>query len=295
MTFSAIRVGAELSALYVLLRRRQALRELKDEKDLIAKARAGDDDALSALVEVYAPRVLRFGRRLCRTEHDAEDVVQQTLLSLATRIGEFRGDSQLSSWLFAVARSHCIKLRTRGAAARESEAPDESIEQLADPARLVPDEAVSREQLERALDVAMRSLDVGQREVLLLRDVEGLSAAEVAKALGTSTDAVKSRLHRARQALRDRLAPWFEQSTPQPSCPDVVDLLSRYQEGDVTSEVCKTMEAHVEGCSDCAKRCHSLRSVLAACSATPLPELSEELKRAVREQMRRSLRRQIGS
>ncbi|HKO90681.1 MAG TPA: zf-HC2 domain-containing protein, partial [Polyangiaceae bacterium] len=92
--------------------------------------------------------------------------------------------------------------------------------------------------------------------------------------------------------LRDKLEPWFEQSTRGPGCPDVVDLLSRHQEGDVTTEVCKTMEAHVDHCPECAKRCHSLRSVLAACSASPVPELSEELERAVREQMRRSLKRQ---
>lgn len=266
---------------------------MESESNLIEKARTGDEAALSRLVELYAPRILRFGLKLCRDEQDARDVVQQTLLSLASHLGDFRGDSHLSSWLFAIARSHCIKQRTRGAAALPTEELDRAGLQVAAPEH-APDEAFSREELERALDGAIRALEPAQREVLVLRDVEGLSAAEVAESLGLSVEAVKSRLHRARKALRDRLAPWFEQSSPGPSCPDVVELLSRYQEGDVTSEVCRTMEAHVDGCPECAKRCRSLRGVLAACSSAPLPKLPEDLKRAVREQMRRSLKRQIG-
>jgi RNA polymerase sigma-70 factor (ECF subfamily) len=220
-------------------------------------------------------------------------VLQQTLLSIVCHIGEFRGESHLTSWLFSIARSHCIKQRTRGAAALPTQELDRGGLEVATPARNAPDESLSREQLDRALDGAIQALEPGQREVLVLRDVEGLSAPEVAEALNLSVDAVKSRLHRARRALRDQLAPWLEQSSPGVACPDVVDLLSRYQEGDVTSDVCRTMEAHVAGCSECAKRCHSLRSVLSACSTSPLPELSDELKSAVREQIRRSLKRQL--
>lgn len=267
---------------------------MENEFSLVEQARSGDEAALARLVDAYAPNILRFGRRLCRDEQDAQDVLQQTLLSVVTHIGDFRGDSHFSSWLFAIARSHCIKQRTRGAAAVAREPLERAGHAVAAPARHAPDEVASREQLERALDTAIRTLEPDQREVLVLRDVEGLSAAEVSEALGLSVEAVKSRLHRARKALRDQLEPWFEQSSPSAACPDVVELLSRYQEGEVTSEVCRTMEAHVDGCSECAKRCHSLRSVLAACSATPVPQLSEELKASVREQMRRSLKRQIG-
>ena len=91
---------------------------------------------------------------------------------------------------------------------------------------------VSRNSFVRPLVSHYLSL-IGERWLLVL--VEGLSAAEVAQTLELSVDAVKSRLHRARKSLRERLAPWFEQSAPGPACPDVVELLSRYQEGDVTS------------------------------------------------------------
>ena len=265
-----------------------------DETLLIERARSGDEAALTRLIETYAPRVLRFGQKLCGSSADADDVMQQTLLTVISHIGDFRGDSQFSTWLLSIARNHCLKLRTRGFTAHASEPLEAAAQTATTPAGTAPDEAVSREQLETALDGAIAALDPPQREVLVLRDIEGLSAPEVAQALELSVDAVKSRLHRARKALREQLAPWFEQSSPSAACPDVVDLLSRYQEGDVTSETCHVMQAHVDGCPQCAKRCQSLRRVLAACSAAPLPVLSEDVKVAVREQLRRSLRRQQG-
>jgi RNA polymerase sigma-70 factor (ECF subfamily) len=268
---------------------------LEDDAELVEKARHGDEAALALLVETYAPKVLRFGRKLCGDATDAEDVMQQTLLSVVSHIGEFRGDSHFASWLFSIARSHCIKQRTRGAASRATEPLERAADLEATVPRQAPDEAFSHEQLQKALDGAIQALEPAQREVLLLRDVEGLTAPEVAQALGESVDAVKSRLHRARKALRDQLTPWFEQSSQSAACPDVVELLSRYQEGDITSEACQSMQAHVDECPQCAKRCHTLRSVLAACNATPVPALSPELKLAIREQVRRSLKRQVGS
>lgn len=268
---------------------------MEDELTLLKNARAGDEAALSLLIDAYAPKILRFARKLCGGAADAEDVMQQTWLTAVDHINDFRGDSQFASWLYAIARSHCIKLRTRGAAAHPAESLEQVEQVVAPPEHQAPDQLASKNQLEMALDVAISTLDYGQREVLLLRDVEGLSASEVAAALGLSVDAVKSRLHRARKALRDQLSPWLEQSSPSPACPDVVDLLSRYQEGDITNEACHAMQAHVDGCPQCAERCHSLRAVLSACGDTPVPTLSPELQAAVRQQIRRSLGRQLGS
>ncbi len=265
---------------------------MENDATLIARARTGDEAALLTLVERYAPRVMRFGRKLCGDDQDAQEVLQQTLLTAVSKIREFRGESQFSTWLFSIARSHCIKHRTRGGAMSASQPLDERSFAVAAPADSSPDEQLSKQQLQAALESAISALEPAQREVLVLRDVEGLSAAEVAQTLSLSVDAVKSRLHRARKSLRERLAPWFEQSAPGPACPDVVELLSRYQEGDVTSEACKVMEAHVDGCPECAKRCHALRSVLSACSALPEPQLPDELRQTVTAQIRRALRRQ---
>ncbi|HEX2732146.1 MAG TPA: sigma-70 family RNA polymerase sigma factor [Polyangiaceae bacterium] len=260
----------------------------------LTRARQGDEVALELLVEEYAPRILRFSRKLCRDEQDAQEIVQQTLLSVASRIGQFRGESSFSSWLYSIARSHCIKLRTRGDAARSIESLEDHERELASAGGQAPDERLARGELETALQAALAALEPQQREVLLLRDVEGLSAPEVARALGLTVEAVKSRLHRARKALQSRLGPWLEQNTASPACPDVVELLSRHQEGDVTPGVCREMEAHVDQCPDCAKRCHSLRHTLSLCNASPLPVLSPELKAVVQAQIRRSLGRQRG-
>jgi RNA polymerase sigma-70 factor (ECF subfamily) len=264
---------------------------LEDERALIERARGGDETALKHLVETYGPRILRFGQKLCRDEEQAREITQQTWLSVADKIGRFRGDSQFSTWLFAIARSHCIKNKTRGAAALPVAPLDESSSAALSP-EAPPDEQLARLELEAALDAAIAALEPAQREVLLLRDVEGLSAPEVARVLEVSVDAVKSRLHRARKALRERLSPLLEPNAPGPSCPDVVDLLSRYQEGDVTADACRIMEQHVASCEACAGRCQSLRRVLAVCSSTPTPELPPELRDAVLQQIRRSLRRQ---
>ena len=197
----------------------RALNRPPSETEMIAKARLGDPAAFEEIVRTYLPRVLAIAQNMVGRTGDAEDVAQQTLLSVVNHIGEFRGDSHFASWLFSIARNHCIKQRTRGASGQ----PTQPLERVRDASLTQtspgPEELFSKEQLASALDVAIAALEPAQREVLLLRDVEGLSATQVAQALGLSVDAVKSRLHRARKTLRDELAPWFEQTTPAPACP----------------------------------------------------------------------------
>jgi RNA polymerase sigma-70 factor (ECF subfamily) len=268
---------------------------MESDEALLTRVRAGDDEATAALVERYAPRVLRFGLKLCRDEEDAREVLQQTLLTAARGLRAFRGESRLATWLFSIARSFCIKQRTRGQAAVQTQPLDDAVLELPAPEREIPDQRLAARELEAALELAIRGLEPSQREVLVLRDVEGLSAAEVAQVLELSVDAVKSRLHRARKALRERLSPLFAPDRPQAGCPDVIELLSRYQEGEITSEACKTMEAHIEACSGCAARCDSLRRVLSACSASAEPTLPAELHSAVLGQVRQALKEQAAS
>jgi len=259
---------------------------------LLEAVRSGDDAALAELVERYAPRVLRFGMKLCRNEEDAREVLQDTLLTAARGLRSFRGESRLSTWLYTIARSFCVKRRTRGAARATFESL-ESADALVDPGAK-PDEKLEQAGLQAALERAISGLDEAQREVLVLRDVEGLSAAEVASVLGISVEAVKSRLHRARSSVRERLLPDLEggppSPVPAPGCPDVLELLSRYVEGDVTGDACREMEAHVSRCAACSSRCDSLHRVLSLCSALPEPELTAGVKSAVIEEMRRVLR-----
>lgn len=245
------------------------------DEQLLAEARAGNKRALETLLERHQAHVYRFGMKMCRDPEDAKDVLQDTLLAMARGVRDFRGGSSLSTWLYTIARSYCIKKRRRSKFAPGAERSLDT-DAGAEAGRLAapgdgPDEALAGKQVERALDEAIGGLEPMYREVLLLRDVEGLSAAEVAEILGASVQAVKSRLHRARLALRERVAPLLgaEPTLPSPSgCPDVLTMFSQHLEDEISAERCAEMERHLEGCASCRGTCDSLKRTLALCQTT---------------------------
>lgn len=251
---------------------------MSDEADLLLleRARAGDAQAIEALLERHQAQVYRFGMKMCRDPEDAKDVLQDTLLSMARGVRDFRGASSLSTWLYTIARSFCIKKRRRSKFASEGERSlDTEISaqgrQLADPAQ-GPDEALAGKQVEYALEQAIRGLEPMYREVLLLRDVEGLTAPEVAEVLGLSVQAVKSRLHRARLSVRAAVAPLLGIPTNSPAapgtCPDVLTLFSQHLEGQISTDLCAEMEQHLQSCERCRGTCDSLKRTLALCRTT---------------------------
>jgi RNA polymerase sigma-70 factor (ECF subfamily) len=185
-------------------------------------------------------------------------VLQDTLLAVARGVRAFRGESSLSTWLYTIARSFCIKRR------RTASASEQVLDETPDPAKH-PDEALAGKEVERALEQAIAALEPMYREVLLLRDVEGLSATEVAAVLGLSSAAVKSRLHRARLAVRAQVAPLLGVPEIQPGCPDVLTLFSRHLEGEISAPVCADMERHLASCARCRGACDSLKRTLALC------------------------------
>ncbi len=264
------------------------------EDNLLERSRGGDPKALEELLGRHQAQIYRFGMKLCRNPDDAADVVQETLLAMARGIRDFRGASSLSTWLYTVARSHCIKKRRRSKFAPSGE---ESLEQggarealaLVDPAKL-PEEALAGRELEAALERALGKLDPMYREVLVLRDGEGLTAPEVAEVLGLSVQAVKTRLHRARLAVREELAPLMEipaTTDAASSCPDVLTTFSRHLEGEIDSDVCATMEKHLDACPRCRGACDSLRRTLLLCrSAASDVEVPPAVQRSVRHALR---------
>ena len=270
------------------------------ERELVTAAQQGDRAALGKLLESHQARVFRFGMRMCRAEEDAKDVLQETLLAAARTLPEFRGASSLSTWLYTIARSFCLKQRRRSKFAPETvesldaAAPARAVAQLADPGR-GPDEALDGRRVEAALEEAIGALEPKYREVLVLRDVEGLSAAEVAEVLGLSVEAVKSRLHRARVAVRERVAPVLlpEAATAQPSpgCRDVVDVFSRHLEGEIDSSVCAELEQHLQTCAACRGRCDSLRATLTLCQRVAETPVPPQIESSVREALRKFLAR----
>ncbi len=262
------------------------------EQELLAAARGGDRQALEKLLERYQGHVYRFGMKMCGDSEDAQDVLQETLLAVAKGVKDFRGASSMTTWLYTIARSFCIKRRRRSkfAPEREESGEGEELQRVADTQR-GPDELLAGRQIEQVLDSAIRALEPMYREVLVLRDVEGLSAPEVADVLGISVEAVKSRLHRARVAVRERVAPALEiaPAAPTPSCPDVVSLLSKHLEGEISPEVCAEMERHVASCPGCKGACDSLRQTLTMCKRLPAPEVPEKAKAEVRAAISRFL------
>lgn len=250
---------------------------------LVERARSGDRGALEALLSSLAPSIHRFARGLCKGATDADDVLQDTLIAVAGHLGEFEGRSSLSSWVFALTRSACSH-RRRGLKNRPPE-PDDALSEAPDAAP-DPESIASRNELGRALTRALNGLSDDYREVILLRDVEGLSAPEAADALSISIDALKSRLHRARGALRDALRPILEPALPSPDdCPDVASAWSRKLEGDLSQQDCAEMERHVASCPTCGAACDALKQALAACRQSANVPVS----RALRERIQAAL------
>jgi RNA polymerase sigma-70 factor (ECF subfamily) len=241
--------------------------------------------------------VYRFGLKMCRDPEDAKDVLQETLLAVARNVKDFRGASSVSTWLYTIARSFCIKKRRRSKFAPEQEESLESVEpgsearQVADPGR-APDESLAGKQVEAALEGAIARLEPMYRDVLVLRDVEGLTAPEVAEVMGLTVEAVKSRLHRARMAVRESIAPVLgvpgAAEPPLPTtCPDIVHLFSQHLEGEISSSVCEQMERHLASCEACRSRCDSLRKTLSVCKNTALPEVPAPVQASVRQALQR--------
>lgn len=262
----------------------------EDDDRLVESARSGDRLALEKLLEAHQARVYRFGLEMCRDPDAAEDVLQETLLAVARGIGGFRGASSISTWLYTIARSFCIKKRRRrkSAPAERSRVGEVEAERLP-AATKGPDEALADKQIESALKQAIGELEPIYREVLLLRDVEGLTAPEVAQVVGTSVDAVKSRLHRARLAVRARVAPLLgigAESAAPAGCPDVLGLFSRHLEDEISAEVCAQMERHLEACGHCRGACDSLRRSLALCRGAPAPSVPLAVQESVRAAVR---------
>lgn len=254
-------------------------------RELVDRARRGDRAALEEVLAHVAPAIHRFGLRMCKNDSDADDVLQDTLLNIVNHLGEFEGRSSLSSWAFALTRSACARKR-RGLKNKPPVADDKRMAEEADHAP-TPEARVAEQELASALTSALDGLSEEHREVLVLRDIEGLTAQEAASSLGVSVDALKSRLHRARTALRNALRPLLEPIAPPPSgCPDIMTLWSQKLEGDLSQADCSAMEQHLATCSSCGIACDALKSALFACqrtrSAEVPPAIQERVKNAVR-------------
>jgi RNA polymerase sigma-70 factor (ECF subfamily) len=196
----------------------------EEDRRLVARAREGDYDAFESLVSKYERRVFQLAGRIVGREHDAEEVVQQTFLSVIEHLDGFRGDSSFYTWLMRIATNHALALLRKRSVRRYvplgEDRSEESYGDVPHPQfiaewRETPDEIASRRETRQLLTDAMNELDEKYRLVFLLRDVQGFSTAETAEALGISVSNVKVRLLRARLMLRERLTQVFGDEATQ--------------------------------------------------------------------------------
>ncbi|MGW3562559.1 RNA polymerase sigma factor [Streptomyces sp. NPDC000941] len=174
-------------------------------EQLVVAAQRGDVDSIAALVSGAHPNVQRFAHSLCATPEDAEDAAQEALIILYRKIGMLRASGALASWMFRIVRNECLR-RARTMMRGHPPLPDTAVDSA-------EDEALRRLDTSRVA-AAVAALPPDQRRVLIMRDVQGHSGRSVADALGLSTAAMKSRLHRARAAVRHTLRAATSDSPP---------------------------------------------------------------------------------
>jgi RNA polymerase sigma-70 factor (ECF subfamily) len=171
------------------------------DDDLVRRANDGDGRAVEALVERYAARVSRIASQLLADVEDARDATQESLLKLTTRLRQFRGDSQFSTWLHRLVVNTCRDLAERQRLRRAEALPYvEEPDEDADPSRL----AILAD-ARRDLLAGLARLTADQRRVVLLRDAFGLPYEEIARRLRIPVGTAKSYVHRARRGLHVRL------------------------------------------------------------------------------------------
>jgi RNA polymerase sigma-70 factor (ECF subfamily) len=197
--------------------------EAAQDAELVRRAKGGDLEAFELLASRHERKVYSLALRMLRQQQDAEDVTQQTFLSVLENLEGFRGEASFASWLLRIATHAALKVirKRQGLDVISLEEATESPEEggpvphpefIAD-WRDSPEELVQRNEVQRLLDEALAELDEKHRLVFLLRDVEGLSVRETAEALNLSEGNVKVRLLRARLQLREHLTRTLGDST----------------------------------------------------------------------------------
>jgi RNA polymerase sigma-70 factor (ECF subfamily) len=177
--------------------------EAGDASRFLDRLRAGEAAAFEELVMTYQHRVFGVALRMLGSAAEAEEIAQEAFVRAHRALGDFRGDAKLSTWLYAITSRLCLN-RLASGERRLARQGEETLLRLSD-STLRPDAALERNELETALGRAIAELPEERRIVVVLRDLEGLSYEEIAQALDLELGTVRSRLHRARADLRDKL------------------------------------------------------------------------------------------
>ncbi|MFN3704774.1 MAG: RNA polymerase sigma factor [Thermoflexales bacterium] len=279
-----------------------------EERELIARIRAGDPAACALCVESHAPALYRLALRLVGDPQEAEDVLQDTFLSAFQALHHFDGRSSLRTWLHRIAVNAALmrlrKRRSRVTLSLDSSQADDAAADFSELLPIVEPDAEAlllQQETAEMLGDAIERLPQALREVFVLRELEELSTAETAHRLGISEAAVKVRLHRARRALRDYVSARMRDDALPPAqsiaCQDALRFLEEAQRRgrpraeDITLQ--QALREHIAAC----ERCRLLldpryRSVLFLCDDKPT-NLPPEAQRRLYEQIRDAWRARL--
>lgn len=192
-----------------------------EDRELVRAAQKGDQNAFRTLVERYQRRVYQLALGMVKDPDDAMDISQETFVRVHRYLPSFKGDSSFFTWTYRIAMNLCLDAqRKKGRVTRvDSEEGDEAeIEAAMDPpshALAGPQRSALNEELKGKLEEALASLSENHRSILLLRELEGLSYEELAKALGIRKGTVMSRLFHARLKMQNKLREYLGEDAPE--------------------------------------------------------------------------------
>jgi RNA polymerase sigma factor (sigma-70 family) len=224
------------------------------DSEVVACIVAGDPGGLAEAYDRYAALIYTYCCTLVREPADAADIVQDTFLIASDRLAGLRDPDRLRPWLFAVARNECMRrLRDRTSTSAFDEAAD-----LTDETADVGGDA-ERAELRALLRAALRGLNAGDRDVIILQVSHGLDVAEVAKVLGVTRNAAHALLSRARSQLHAAVGVLLVSRAGRAQCPVLDELLAGW-DGDLTVLLRKRLNRHIGNCPVCtARRQHEMR------------------------------------
>lgn len=180
-----------------------------DENELIRRSKAGDTESFSQLVQIYERRIVNYAFRMLRDRDDAEDAAQEAFLRAYRKLDTFNGDSAFSTWLYTILNNICLDvLRKRKRTGEQTHisinqnSADDEYEIQIEDSSPGPYDSYRRKAAMKALEAAIGKLSDEHRAVIVMRDINGMEYDEIAKILGISLGTVKSRISRARLALR---------------------------------------------------------------------------------------------
>jgi RNA polymerase sigma-70 factor, ECF subfamily len=199
--------------------------ERDNEIELARKLIAGEAEAFDRFVEHFRAKIFNYSWLMCGHREDAEEVAQETLMRVFENFDQLREPERVRPWVYQIARNACLMKRRKSVFAPAQELSlDEFLPamdhegghmklQIADWSGL-PDRQMLQSEMKHVLDTAISELPQNYRSVVLLRDVEDLSTSETAQVLDLTEDVVKTRLHRARLALRQKLDEYLRTAGP---------------------------------------------------------------------------------